>query len=278
MDRATIKAKAKQQIKGKLGVLFLITLIFTLIVFAAVQVPHVGIIATFIFTAGFSLSLIQIYLGVTDGVKPAVGDLFKGFNHLFPAIKLYLLMGVKIFLWSLLFFIPGLVKSYAYSMAPYILAENPGMSASEAIRRSKEMTNGHKMDLFVLGLSFFGWCMLVPFTFGLLGIWLVPYAATTFAFAYKSLKGTPAVESSAASGEDIDFAGFGSEFGSGFGSDFGSDFGGESGSSAGSSNSAGSASAVAPAAAPASSGSSSGGDDMFSAADMDEINKLSEIL
>ena len=73
-------------------------------------------------------------------------------------------------------------------MAMYVLAENKGMSATECINASKEMTNGHKMDLFVLSLSFIGWMMLGSITFGLAYIWVMPYMNATFANAYNSLK------------------------------------------------------------------------------------------
>jgi uncharacterized membrane protein len=82
-------------------------------------------------------------------------------------------------------------------MSFYILAENPGMSAKECIKKSMEMTNGHKWELFVLELSFIGWMFLMPFTLGILSIWLLPYMSATFANAYESLKPVevaPAVE------------------------------------------------------------------------------------
>jgi uncharacterized membrane protein len=76
-------------------------------------------------------------------------------------------------------------------MAMYVLAENKGMSATECINASKEMTNGHKMDLFVLSLSFIGWMILGSITLGIAYIWITPYMQATFTNAYNSLK--PAV-------------------------------------------------------------------------------------
>ena len=73
-------------------------------------------------------------------------------------------------------------------MSTYILAENKGKPALECIRESKEMTQGHKMDLFVLGLSFIGWVLLGMVTFGIAYIWVVPYMQATSANAYNSLK------------------------------------------------------------------------------------------
>lgn len=85
-----------------------------------------------------------------------------------------------IWLWSLLFIIPGIIKSYSYRMVPYILAENPGMSGLEAITLSKEMMYGHKWEAFVLDLSFLGWFILSGLTCGILYIFYVgPYYENT---------------------------------------------------------------------------------------------------
>ena len=70
---------------------------------------------------------------------------------------LNLLITLKVIAWSLLFVIPGIVAAYRYSMATYIMAENPGMQATEAIERSKALMDGRKGDLFCLDLSFIGW-------------------------------------------------------------------------------------------------------------------------
>ena len=97
---------------------------------------------------------------IVNGKKPEVKDAFCGFDDFWSAFKVTFLVGLYTFLWSLLFFIPGIVKAYSYSMALYVLAENPGKSARECIKESMEMTNGHKMELFVLDLSFIGWIIL----------------------------------------------------------------------------------------------------------------------
>ena len=82
-------------------------------------------------------------------------------------------------------------------MSMYVLAENKGMSAHECIERSKQMTEGHKMELFVLALSFIGWALLGCLTFGILYIWLAPYMQATYANAYNLLRGTPVEETPA---------------------------------------------------------------------------------
>jgi len=192
MDRVVLKEAAKSQIKGNIGILFLITLIIGLISGAAGAllglIPFGGIISTLIITPAFALSVTRVFLNVVDGVRPVVGDAFSGFDDFWAAFKVNFLVGLFTFLWSLLLVIPGIIKSYSYSMSLYILAENKGKGALECINESKEMTNGYKMDLFMLGLSFIGWMLLCVVTFGIASIWVVPYMNATSVNAYRFLK------------------------------------------------------------------------------------------
>lgn len=98
------------------------------------------------------------------------------------------LMGLFIFLWTLLLVIPGIIKAFSYAMTPYILDEHPELSASQAIDRSREMMRGHKFDLFWLYLSFIGWFFLAILTCGIGFFWLVPYVQTSVAAFYYDLK------------------------------------------------------------------------------------------
>jgi hypothetical protein len=92
-------------------------------------------------------------------------------------------------LWTLLLLIPGIIKSYEYRMIPYLLADNPEMSADEAFRISKEMMDGEKWHAFVLDLSFIGWGILSALTLGVVGIfWVNPYQYATNAELYLELK------------------------------------------------------------------------------------------
>lgn len=196
MNRKEWKSLAKAQIKGKIGILFVITLIIGgisavasgLLSFIPVAGPYVY---SFIIAPAFSLSLVRVYLLVIRGGTPEVKDAFSGFDDFWSAFKVTFLVGLYTFLWSLLFIIPGIVKSYSYSMSLYILAENPGKSARECINESKIITNGHKWELFVLVLSFMGWLILTVLTLGIAGIWAIPYMNSTYANAYVSMK--PAV-------------------------------------------------------------------------------------
>lgn len=194
MDRATLKSMAKNQIKGNIGILFVITLLISLITGALGFIPVVGSVAILLVTPALTLAMYCIYLDLTDGIKPEVGALFSQLKNFWPAFKTYLLMVVYIFLWCLLLYIPGIIKGIAYSQTMYILAEDPTLGANEAITRSRKMMEGHKMEYFVLTLSFIGWMILGAFTFGILYIWLIPYMEATLANYYKSLKAVPVAE------------------------------------------------------------------------------------
>ena len=99
-----------------------------------------------------------------------------------------LLVNIFTALWTLLFIIPGIIKGYAYAMTPYILAENPNIKPMQAINLSCRMTKGHKLELFVLGLSFIGWYMLGALAFGIGTAFVVPYDRATHAQFYLALR------------------------------------------------------------------------------------------
>jgi uncharacterized membrane protein len=103
-------------------------------------------------------------------------------------VKIMFWKEVKIFLWSLLFIIPGIIKAYEYSMVPYILAENPGISSERAFELSKEMTDGEKFDIFWLGLSFIGWILLGTLACGIGVLFVEPYIHATFAELYQVMR------------------------------------------------------------------------------------------
>ncbi|MCI8993191.1 MAG: DUF975 family protein [Eubacterium sp.] len=92
------------------------------------------------------------------------------------------------FLWSLLFVIPGIVKSYEYRMIPYIMAENPSLSTEEVFGLSRQMMNGNKWNVFVFDLSFIGWALLSIITFGIVQLFYTgPYYELACAELYEQI-------------------------------------------------------------------------------------------
>lgn len=148
------------------------------------------------------LSIIRVFLGYVVEVggrkffiRAAKGDsdmnyLGFGFSstRYIEIIKTMFVRSVFIFLWTLLLVIPGIVKSYAYRMVPYILADNPNIGYRRAIELSNEMTMGHKFDIFVLDLSFFGWYFLGALLFGIGTLFVRPYDDATNAELYLELR------------------------------------------------------------------------------------------
>ncbi len=116
-----------------------------------------------------------------------VGELFGQFNRFGDGFCLAFLTGLYTFLWSLLLVIPGIIAALRYSMAPFIMAENPNMTASQAIDASKELMDGHKAELFFLELSFIGWMLLNILTLGIGSLWLNPYMNAAIAAFYRRI-------------------------------------------------------------------------------------------
>ena len=129
-------------------------------------------------------------LELIDRKNPSFEMLFQYFPHWKTAFAARLLESIYIVLWSLLLVIPGIVASYSYAMTGYILAENPELSAGEAITQSKEMMYGHRWRLFCLHWSFIGWEILSILTLGVGSLWLRPYKQAAAAAFYREVSGT----------------------------------------------------------------------------------------
>lgn len=130
----------------------------------------------------FSHSIVQ---------KAEVKEIAYAYDHSYKNVaKIMFLKDLYTVLWTLLFIIPGIVKSYEYQMIPYLLGEHPEMSTEEAFATSRELMRGNKWKAFVLDLSFLGWVILSVLTMGILAIFYVmPYVYLTKAALYRELMG-----------------------------------------------------------------------------------------
>lgn len=138
-----------------------------------------GIFLGPIFIVGGNRYFLKIRKGINTDIGEVVGN-FKDGNY-WNLVKISFFKGIKILLWMCLLFIPGIVKTYEYFLIDYILAVRPDIESKEAFNLSKKLMDGHKMDAFVLGLSFIGWTLLSGFTFGILNLAYVnPYMHATF--------------------------------------------------------------------------------------------------
>lgn len=172
--RAEIKQQAKIALKANYGVCLGVSIIVTLIIYASTCLGPAAALVIYPLTLGMLCHFTMVFYGG----NPEFSTMFQqgfGVNY---GRKLggYLWMELWIFIWSLLFVIPGIIKSYAYSLTPYILANYPDVPAMEALNISKRITAGNKGKIFIFDLSFIGWALLSALTCGLLAIFYVsPY-------------------------------------------------------------------------------------------------------
>jgi uncharacterized membrane protein len=156
----------------------------------------IGVVAIFAVVA-----LVMIFIGSLVGLGYAKFNLSlfeeetADFKMVFSERKrykdcfaLYVMQFVIISIGSLLFAVPGIIAFYAFCMAPYIMVENPDMSAKQAMKESRAMMKGNKWKLFCLSFSFIGWDLLAALTFGVGHIVLCPYVEAAGAAFYRELK------------------------------------------------------------------------------------------
>ncbi len=188
MTRAEIKQWAKTQIKKNYWLLIgviVVASIITNIGWYSYEVDGYSVQVH-----GYSLGWIFYFVevGLTWFMVKYINDETVEFKDIFHfgsdflrCLLVNLLQGVFIFLWALLLVIPGIVKAFSYALVPYLLADEKykDLGYKAILNKSQEMMNGHKGDLFVLGLSFIGWHILGGLTLGILEIfYVIPYQKT----------------------------------------------------------------------------------------------------
>lgn len=153
-------------------------------VWAYVLLAALGVMAAILLVGAtiYSLEICQLRKG-------SVGNLFDGFGIFWRALGLLLVEGLFIYLWTLLFIIPGIIAAYRYRQALYLLIDNPEFGILECLRRSSQMMVGRKWELFVLDLSFLGWYLLTIIPGAI--VWVRPYTCLTYTNYYLALRDMP---------------------------------------------------------------------------------------
>ena len=188
-----LRNQAYEALRGKWTPAVVTSLVFCILLGVAVSLSRVNALLYLIaYLGGASIVAIGMLYACWDlftkGTLPEAGALFAPFKQYARTVGAVLLVFVYTLLWTLLLVIPGIIKAYSYSMTFYILRENPEMTAGDAITASQKMMDGHKMDLFLLSLSFIGWAILASITFGIGYLWLIPYIYTAYEAFYETLK------------------------------------------------------------------------------------------
>lgn len=158
-----------------------------ILVVLAIVGTTVGILSlvTFILGGVIQLGYAQYLLKQQDKEINSISDLFSQFDRFGQGFLQAFLRGLFTALWSLLFIIPGIVKAFAYAMTPFLMAEDPSLTAMQAIKLSQEKMKGHKWELFCLSFSFIGWHLLAGLTAGIGYIFLNPYTNAAYAAFYR---------------------------------------------------------------------------------------------
>lgn len=164
--------------------------------FTHVLVPVASVLAMgqFVLRGSISIGHDRFCLKLVDGEQAQFDDLFSAFDIFGSAFVLNLLIALKVFAWSLLFVIPGIVKMYAYSMAYYIKLDHPDYGWKACIDESRQLMDGHKWEKFVLDLSFLGWIIVGSLCLGVGTLWVTPYMEATNAQFYEYVRCCPRME------------------------------------------------------------------------------------
>lgn len=205
-----LRAQAREQLDGKWGTFVLMTFLMY-VISAILQIPgSVGdllkVLSPENMLASESMSSISVVLsllalplgwGLTVSLlrnhreeSVDIENLFDGFRRgryvrVFCAL---FLVNLFTFLWALLLIIPGIMKAFSYALTPYILLDEPELTAKQAIARSSEIMQGRRWKLFCLYFSFIGWGILCLLTFGIGFLWLVPYMNASVAAFYEDAR------------------------------------------------------------------------------------------
>ena len=193
---------------------------FRAVIIGLIVALMIWLVITIVIGGAGKLGYAMFNLKLVDNKEVEFKDLFSQFHRLGDGFCMNFLVGLYTVLWTLLFIIPGIIKTYSYAMTPYILAENPGMTATEAITESRRIMDGNKWRLFCLSFSFIGWALLcaapalialgiligiavrttsflpilwiiplsIPLSIG--GLFLNPYQEAAWAAFYRDVSGT----------------------------------------------------------------------------------------
>jgi uncharacterized membrane protein len=192
VENAELTRRARASLSGYWGLgvgVTLLNIVITQLVSAVL--PPIGALASMVITGPLQLGITIVFLTLVRGGVPEVGQMFSGFNRFGKALGVWFFTTLFTLLWMLLLIIPGIIAAISYSMAYYILADNPHLDPLEAIRLSKEMMRGYKFQFFCLGFRLLGWTLLAAiFTLGIGLLWVIPYMQTSYTHFYEMVRST----------------------------------------------------------------------------------------
>mgnify|MGYP004481879881 CR=1 FL=1 len=186
MNRVELKEWSKNKIKGNKWTIISVGLVLlSLSSIGSYLSSQAGIVVGILFdivSAIFNVGAVVYMVSFINDRELRIDMLWSKFNNGGKIISTYITKIITIFLHTLLFIVPGIIKSYKLELVDFILADDNynNLSPTEIMSLSEKMMNGYKWDYFILKLSFIGWDILAIFTLGFLLIWLYPYQQVAF--------------------------------------------------------------------------------------------------
>lgn len=193
MNRIELKEWAKEKIKGNLWNI-IIGLLITIAIsvmfsmgYAIIQkIFGASSFIAYIVEIIIDILLIPLNVGLYSYIVEFIKNdnfnqnlIFEPYERTLNVIGASLLVSLLVMAGCICFIIPGIYLAFSYAMVPYLIATRKDLTITETLELSRKMMDGHKFDYFVLSISFIGWIILVPFTLGIILIWLYPYMMTT---------------------------------------------------------------------------------------------------
>ena len=198
ISRKWLKENAKNQLKNNWGltigaiiVSMLISLIPEILIYINPESATIAIlvqIISLIIAGPIAIGQCKLFINLSNNENPKFSDVWFGFGNILKALGVTLLIGIAVSIGTIFFIIPGIIISFMYSQVYYIMAEHPEMSVIDSLKESSKIMKGHKMELFILELSFIGWIILTTITFGIAGLYVLPYYSATLSNFYLTIK------------------------------------------------------------------------------------------
>lgn len=154
---------------------------------AALVMVIISVLVSVLISSFVRVGYAQYNLDLIDTSSSSIKTLFSRMSQVGAAFRVYFLIFIRVFVGSLLI-LPGIVMSYSYAMSDFVLADNPGMGAKEALAESRRIMSGNRWKLFCLQLSFIGPLLLCVLTLGIGLLWFVPYQNAAIAAFYREAK------------------------------------------------------------------------------------------
>lgn len=188
-----LKDRALNALEGKWLIAVATYFIYSLMTGGVSSVPYIGWIVIFIVGGPLSVGLAGFSLSLARKQEARIEQLFDGFKNFAANTFAFIMVTVIVIFGFILLIVPGVIFSLAYSQTFYLLAEDPTLTAQEAMQKSWRLMQGKKAKLFWLGLSFIGWILLSILTLFIGLLWLMPYMYVTYAQFYDDIREQPVV-------------------------------------------------------------------------------------